>query len=83
MSLAEGDRVLLLDRREPLTVGERVDEDVPRDEGTIRVVAERHLHGPRGGDYRLELTASGRVRARLGQASFVPARTVRDLRRVE
>lgn len=89
-SLAEGDRVLFADRKEPVTVDTLVYEgitatgrEVPRTEGSIRVVAEAHCTGPRGGEIRLELTSTGRTRARIGNVSYTPPITVRELKRVD
>lgn len=82
-ALEPGMDVLFRDRKEACTV-EAVDyHDSPKQYGDVTVVAEAVVRGPRGGDLLLELCESGRIRLRVGQREYMPAYTVRNLRRHE
>jgi len=75
--LREGDRVLLLDRTEPLTVASILNEGY--EQGRVTVVAQAGLSGPQGGTITLEQCATGRLRATVSSG---PRYTIDNLRRV-
>jgi len=82
-ALEAGMAVVFRDRTEPCIVQSVEYHGSPKQYGTVTVVAEAEVAGPRGGELLLELCESGRVRLRVGQRDYTPAYTVRNLERAE